>query len=102
MLVDLTFFTMALTVAVQIVAIIEALKNFIKDCSWSIPAWGYTIISAVLALGLSLITIPSWEWAYISERLLVALFAFCLAELFYDSIWKWIKNKLDGKTECIH
>lgn len=102
MLVDVEFFTTALTVAIQIVAVLEAVKNFVKV---KMPTWVFTIISAVLALALSLVTIPAWEWSYISEQLPVALFAFCLAELFYDSLWKWIKAKLEkekknGENTC--
>lgn len=93
--IDLPFFTTAVTFAVQVIAILEAIKNFFKDKKWNIPPWGYTLMSVVFAFFLAELNIPYWEWVYIAERLPVAIFAFCLAELFYDSIWKLVKNRLE-------
>lgn len=100
--IDFVFFTTALTVAVQVIAVLEALKNFFKEWKWQIPPWGYTLLSVVFSFFLATLTIPYWEWLYIAERLPIAIFAFCIAELFYDSVWKWVKNKLEGKNECTH
>ena len=91
-MIDLTFFTMAGTLAVQVIAILEAMKNFIKV---KLPAWVYTIVSAILSFALTMLTITSLSWVYIAERVQLAIFVFCLAELFYDSIWKLVKNRLE-------
>lgn len=95
-MVDFGFFTMAVTHAVQVIAILEAMKKFIKS---KLPAWVYIVISAFVSLALG--SIP--------ERIQLAVFVFCLAELFYDSLWKLVKSKLEGKPRgcdgegaCVH
>lgn len=84
--VDMTFLTNALTIAVQVIAILEAIKKFMTA---KLPAWAYIIISAIVSLVLG----------YIPEQIRLAVFSFCLAELFYDSIWKAMKNKLEGNNK---
>lgn len=99
---DMSVFTNAMTMAVETVALLEAFKNFMKDKKVKLPAWGYTILSIVISFVLAVIQCPTFEWEYISGQLPVGLLAFSVSELFYDSIWKTVKNKLDsrGKDEC--
>ncbi len=99
---DMTFLTNALTVAIETIALLEALKNFLKGKKATVPAWVYTVLSLMVSFGLALIQVPALEWEYIGQQLPIGLLAFSLSELFYDSIWKAVKNKLDnrGKNEC--
>lgn len=81
-MIDLPFFTTAVTFAVQVIAILEAMKKFIKA---KLPAWVYILMSAFLSFALE----------FIPEQIRLGVFVFCLGELFYDSIWKLIKSKLE-------
>lgn len=96
---DFTFLSNALTVAIETIALLEAVKNFVKEKKASIPAWVYTILSLLVSFGLALVQCPALEWVYIGGQLPIWLLAFSLSELFYDSIWKAVKNKLEGKSK---
>ena len=95
---DMNIFSNAITMAVENTALLEAMKNFLKSKKVAIPAWVYTVLSLFFSFGLAILQCPAFDWIYISGQLPVGLLAFSLSELFYDSIWKAVKNKLDGKS----
>ena len=103
--IDMSVFSNGMTIAFETVAILEAAKNFLKEKKTTLPAWVYTVLSMLVSFGLAVLQCPAFDWVYISGQLPIGLLAFSLSELFYDSIWKAVKNKLEeknnrGKNEC--
>ena len=95
---DLSFFTVAFTIAVEAIALIEAFKNFISKKNGKLPAWVYTIANIFLCFGLSVMKCETFTIANICEQLELGLLALAVSQLAYDSIWKIVKQKLNGAT----
>lgn len=96
---DLSFFTNALTIAIEVIALLEAIKVFFAKTKLKIPTWIYTVISFLFCFGLSLIQIESFTWNEIKTLLPIGLLAFSLSQLFYDSVWKFIQKKIKSYSE---
>lgn len=96
---DLSFLTNALTIAIEVIALLEAIKVFFNKKAKQIPTWIYTVISFLFCFALSLIQINSFTWNEIKEFLPIGLLAFSLSQLFYDSVWKMIQKKIKSLSE---
>lgn len=95
---DLTFLSIAFTIAIETIALIEAIKVFIKD-KVKVPTWIFTIFALVVCFGLCLMQINSFTWAEIKNQLPIGLLAFSLSQLFYDSVWKYVQKKIKALSE---
>lgn len=93
---DFSLFTNALIIAVEVIAVIEAIKNFFKNSTKKLPTFLYVIFSLLLSFGLALIQCNAFVWQEIKINLPIGLLAFSLAQIGYDSIWKAIQKKLNG------
>lgn len=96
---DLSFLTNALTIAIEVIALLEAIKVFFNKTKVKIPTWIYTILSFLFCFILSVIQIDSFTWTEIKEFLPIGLLAFSLSQLFYDSVWKLIQKKIKSLSE---
>lgn len=96
---DLSFLTNALTVAIEVIALLEAIKVFFNKKAVKIPTWIYTVISFLFCFALSLIQIESFTWHEIKGFLPIGLFAFSISQLFYDSVWKMVQKKIKSLSE---
>lgn len=98
MSIDTSFITMAVTIAIETIAILEAIKVFFQKKKLNVPTWIFTILSLLFAFGLALIQCDSFIWAEIKEQLPIGLFAFSISQLGYDSIWKAVQKKIKEST----
>jgi hypothetical protein len=105
--IDTTIITTAATIAVETIAIIEALKNFVTKKQGKLPAWCYTIAEVFICAGLALMKCENFTGPQIRAQAEVALLALAVSQLGYDSIWKAVKVALNkygkkepGENEC--
>ena len=96
---DFSFITGAVTIAIECIALLEAIKVFFKKKSCNIPSWIYTVLSVILSFGLALIQCSAFTWAEIKVQLPIGLLAFSISQLGYDSIWKAVKKKINALAE---
>lgn len=96
---DLSFLTNALTIAIEVIALIETIKDYFEKKAVKTPTWIYTVISFLFCFVLALIKIESFTWNEIKEYLPIGLFAFCISKLFYDSVWKFVQKKIKSLKE---
>lgn len=89
----------SLTIAIETIALLEAVKVFIKKKNWNIPSWVYTVLSLIVSFGLAIIQCDSFVWSVINTKLPIGLLAFSISQLGYDTILKAIKKKLEGNNE---
>ena len=94
MLVDFDFITNAVTLSVETIAMIEAIKVFFKKKSCNLPSWIYTVLSIIFSFGLALIQCNSFMWQDIKVQIPIGLLAFSISQLGYDSIWKAVQKKI--------
>lgn len=92
--IDLSFITNAVTIAIEAVALLEAVKVFFKKKAVNAPSWVFTILSFILNFGLALIQCPVFVWIEIKTQIPIGLLAFSVSQLGYDSIWKVVQKKL--------
>ncbi len=92
--VDFSFITNATTLAVETIAMIEAIKVFFKKKSFELPSWIYTVFSVLFSFGLSLIQCNTFTWQDIKVQIPIGLLAFSISQLGYDSIWKAVQKKI--------
>lgn len=105
---ELNFLTDALIIAVEAIAIIEALKNFIKEKNGKLPGWLYTIAEVFLCFGLAILKCESFTFQEIRAQLELGLLALAVSQLSYESLWKAVKIALKkcsakiggGENEC--
>lgn len=93
--IDTSFISTSVTIAIECIAMLEAIKVFFKKKSCKVPSWIYTVLSLLLSFGLALIQCESFIWTEIKVQLPLGLLAFSISQLGYDSIWKAVKNKLN-------
>lgn len=96
--IDLSFITTAVTIAVEAIALLEAIKVFFKKKTLSIPSWVFTVMSFVFNFGLALIQCSAFTWVEIKVQIPIGLLAFSISQLGYDSIWKTVQKKIKGST----
>ena len=94
MLIDFDFITNAVTLSVETIAMIEAIKVFFKKKSFELPSWIYTLLSTFFSFGLALIQSNSFAWVDIKGQIPIGLLAFSISQLGYDSIWKLVQKKI--------
>lgn len=97
--IDTSFISTSVTIAIECIALLEAIKVFFKKKSCNIPSWIYTIISLLLSFGLALIQCDTFIWSEIKVQLPIGLLAFSISQLGYDTILKAVKKKLEGGNE---
>lgn len=98
MSIDTSFITNAITIAIECIALLEAVKVFFKKKSCNVPSWIYTILSLILSFGLALIQCDSFIWNEIKVQLPIGLLAFSVSQLGYDTILKAVKKKLNAES----
>lgn len=91
--------TNALTIAIEVVALLEAIKVFIDKKAVKIPTWIYTVISFLFCFVLALIQIESFTWNEIKDFLPIGLLAFSLSQTIYDNAWKMLQKKIKKLSE---
>jgi hypothetical protein len=92
----------AATIAVETIALIEAIKNFFKKNQKQAPAWVYTLLSFIFCFGLAFLKAASFTTSAILAQAEVGLLALAFAQLCYDSIWKGLQTalkKINGTTQ---
>ena len=84
----------AVTIAIEVIAFIEAIKNFYKDKEKRAPAWAYTLTSFIFCIGLAFFRIEAWTRPAIMAQIEVGLLAAAIAQLGYDSIYKALQGAI--------
>lgn len=97
--IDTSFISTSVTIAIECIALLEAIKVFFKKKSCNIPSWIYTVLSLLLSFGLALIQCDTFIWSEIKVQLPIGLLAFSISQLGYDTILKVVKKKLEGGNE---
>lgn len=96
--IDLSFITNAVTVAIETIALLEAVKVFFKKKALNIPAWVYTVMSLLINFGLALIQCSAFTWAEIKVQIPIGLLAFSFSQLGYDNILKAVQKKIKASA----
>ncbi len=92
--IDFSFITNAVTLSVETIAMIEAIKVFFKKKSFNLPSWIYTLLSVVLSFGLAFLQCPVFTWVELKTQIPIGLLSFSISQLGYDSIWKAVQKKI--------